>query len=395
MSQNGTSGFNSELLELAGSWYDSTSAPEPTAGVLQRLNRLLGGTFILQQCRDIASGAVLQSTAVGPDGPEPHENCLAHWGRDDPRRASLHAQPLKTAWRCHEHLTDSMVAQSAFYREWMLPLGLRWTLATRFRVGEVETVVACSRAVLAHPFEDWAAQEMALLAPHMARAAAMQAEIEGLRLAADTGHDCVMHLSLPCMLTDQAGRCIETSPSFNEASSRLGLIKVMGRLRFQNPEMQGRLERGLMETQLTAVRQDLPFVGVDRSQWVVHLIPWHMVEQNSHLPVGGMILAVFEPKLQHDSPGVPAENPFHSRLTPAEQEVLGGMLRGMPAKVIAQERNSSFNTVRAQIVSILEKSGFSSQKELMAHMGHSTWSESNFSAPVAPAEPSGRAHVNT
>jgi len=51
--------------------------------------------------------------------------------------------------------------------------------------------------------------------------------------------------------------------------------------------------------------------------------------------------------------------------------VMSGLLKGWPAKVIASHRSASVNTVRSQIVAILEKTGFKTQKELMACFSNS------------------------
>ncbi len=54
------------------------------------------------------------------------------------------------------------------------------------------------------------------------------------------------------------------------------------------------------------------------------------------------------------------------------------MLKGLPAKAIAGLRGASVNTVRSQIMAILEKTGFRSQKELIATFGHSSLESTGF-----------------
>ena len=58
--------------------------------------------------------------------------------------------------------------------------------------------------------------------------------------------------------------------------------------------------------------------------------------------------------------------PSSRPLTKAELEVLGGLLLGRTAKVIARDRGASVNTVRSQITSILGKTEHRTQKELIA-----------------------------
>jgi DNA-binding NarL/FixJ family response regulator len=55
-----------------------------------------------------------------------------------------------------------------------------------------------------------------------------------------------------------------------------------------------------------------------------------------------------------------------TRLTEAEEAVKALVMQGLSAKDIARKRGSSFNTVRSQIQTVLEKSGKRSQRELIA-----------------------------
>jgi DNA-binding CsgD family transcriptional regulator len=82
---------------------------------------------------------------------------------------------------------------------------------------------------------------------------------------------------------------------------------------------------------------------------------------------------VFEAKLP-DLQAIADQAIVTARLTHAELQVLAGLLKGLPAKAIAGKRNASVNTVRSQIMAILEKTGFRSQKELIASFGNSSFS---------------------
>lgn len=99
-----------------------------------------------------------------------------------------------------------------------------------------------------------------------------------------------------------------------------------------------------------------------------------------------LILAVFDDKtsLRVAAPGSTAGI---ARLTPAEAEVLQALLKGLPAKAIAHQRNASFHTVRSQIMAILEKMGYNSQKELMASFGSSALPDSAFTSSVFQSDP--------
>ncbi|TFY98490.1 response regulator transcription factor [Ramlibacter rhizophilus] len=56
-------------------------------------------------------------------------------------------------------------------------------------------------------------------------------------------------------------------------------------------------------------------------------------------------------------------------MTPAETEVLGLLAEGMVVKAIAQQRSCSPYTVRAQLASLLQKTGCHSQREVLTKLG--------------------------
>jgi DNA-binding CsgD family transcriptional regulator len=120
----------------------------------------------------------------------------------------------------------------------------------------------------------------------------------------------------------------------------------------------------------------------------LRLLPWYVPPEAGDAGVTRLILAIFDDRMTSH----PAEPPAGSmaavaRLTRAEAEVLAGLLKGLPAKTIAARRNASVHTVRSQIMAILEKTGYNSQKELMASFGTSALPDSAFTSSVFQSEP--------
>jgi DNA-binding CsgD family transcriptional regulator len=92
-----------------------------------------------------------------------------------------------------------------------------------------------------------------------------------------------------------------------------------------------------------------------------------------------LILVVMEERSSSNSAAANSLVAASTRnLTPAENEVLSGLMRGHTAKLIARARGASVNTVRSQITTILEKTGHHTQKELIASFGSSTFGASSF-----------------
>lgn len=199
-------------------------------------------------------------------------------------------------------------------------------------------------------------------------------------------------LPLPTLITDGAGRAIDRNDAFGDFMEAASLRITTGRLRFDDPYLQDSWQVALSEVDTTAVRQSLIAASHEGRLWRVHLVPLRCALDPADPSERQMILAVAEQQ------AAPAEAMLDhvvgetSRpLTPAEQEVLNAMLQGHTAKVIANARGASVNTVRSQIMAILEKTGHHNQKALMAAFAPSGFrssmlGSSNLSTPV----PAGR-----
>jgi DNA-binding CsgD family transcriptional regulator len=184
-------------------------------------------------------------------------------------------------------------------------------------------------------------------------------------------------LPIPCLLTDLAGRCIERNDAFGRAMEQLSLRVKVGRVRFSDPHLQTRWETALAETHTTALGQVIPVPAGSGGEWQVHLIPLHAaMQEGDDVLENRIIMAVFEQKAAELQP-VPQSLPSTARLTPAELDVLAGLLQGLSAKAIASMRGASVNTVRSQIMAILDKTGHNSQRELIASFGASAFGASS------------------
>lgn len=242
-----------ELLDATKLVYAAAVDPHKTGEVLRAFCGCVAGTAAHIHSFDRCSRRVIYSHFSGRESMAPAVNqaYLSPWGPLDPRSALLAALPPGQVLRCHLHFDEQFVAGNAFYQGFLIPLGLRWSLAGLYEDATGHATVVCAmRCGNEAPFEEWTGQVLAQVLPHF-----QQASLIGAKLARATG---------------------------------------------------------------TA-----------------------------------------------DRPALPTKK---ARLTPAEAEILSAMLQGLPAKAIAIRRGASFNTVRSQIVAILDKTGHHSQRELIASM---------------------------
>jgi DNA-binding CsgD family transcriptional regulator len=224
-------------------------------------------------------------------------------------------------------------------------------------------------------FEASAAATLRHLMPHFHRAALLRGDGQHRGRAEGSSSDLLNRMASPCLLTDEAGRCIEGNTAFQRVLASVSVRLVLGRVRFADPSLQFRWEKALFETHATAVGRTISATPRGR-QWNIHLMPWRsFLAEGLDATDGKLILVLFEER-GANSQADAAALIESAKLTGAELEVLAGLMKGFSAKVIANRRRSSFNTVRNQIVSILDKTGHHSQRELIASFGGSVLPDS-------------------
>ena len=241
--------------------------------------------------------------------------------------------------------------------------------------GGMVGVTASLRAMDLSGFDAAKAAQMGLLLPHFDQASMISSRLHDAPPADAAAVEMLKVLPFPCLFTDQLGRCVDRNAAFDDVQPALSVRLVVGRIRFAAAELQTTWEGALSETYMTAAGQTISATGANGKHWRIHLVPLHTV---MHDGASGnrLIMAVFDDRpMEAQLPPEVAQST--SRLTRAESEVLTGLLQGLPAKAIASQRNASVNTVRVQIMAILDKTGHSSQRELMAAFSSSAFANSS------------------
>jgi DNA-binding CsgD family transcriptional regulator len=178
----------------------------------------------------------------------------------------------------------------------------------------------------------------------------------------------------PCLLTDDAARCIERNDAFGKVLDALSGSVRSGRVAFDDPFLQDSWRQALVEGNATAATQSLLANAPTGNQWKVHIVPVASVNSIADVTPRHLMFAYFEKfaGAATQTRTLPSSRP----LTKAELEVLASLLLGQTAKVIARARGASVNTVRSQITSILGKTGHHTQKELIASFSASAFDAS-------------------
>lgn len=221
------------------------------------------------------------------------------------------------------------------------------------------------------PFGEAERSWLQLLVPQLRLALDIAGNVNAQWLTTQAAGTVTRLLPTPCLLTDEAGRCIERNAAFDKALAALrGSIRA-GRIVFDDPFLESSWRQALTEGQATAEAQSLLASAAGGPSWKVHVVPVPCVRSLVDATPRRLMLALFERVA-----GVATQTHMlqSSRpLTKAELEVLASLLLGHTAKVIARARGASVHTVRSQITSILGKTGHHTQKELIASLGSSSF----------------------
>jgi DNA-binding CsgD family transcriptional regulator len=377
-----------ELLQLAEQIHHCSIEERRVPEALHRLGALLHAGVVQLLTLDSATGAVLDARVGEPAFDATNKDYLHEWARFDPRLRQAALLGTSEVFACHERFDDAFVAQDHFFQGYLNPHGLRWSLVGRFEpVPGISMVLLAMRDAKHGRFEPAAAQTLKQLLPHFQQAMAIGRLFERYTGAIESAAEALRMMPAPCLVTDHVGRCMEGNEAFSRALDPLSIRIVTGRVRFNDPAVQSRWETALFETHATALPKAVQLPVMGGREWKLRLLPWHVQPTAAGSTGTRLILAIFDDRVASHSSEPPADSMAAvARLTRAEAEVLAGLLKGLPAKAIAARRNASVHTVRSQIMAILEKTGYNSQKELMASFGTSALPDSAFTSSMFQSE---------
>lgn len=377
--------------ELVALVYEWAVEPEASGEPFARIQEHLGADCLQVLELELPRANILQSQLALPSAALElfERHYVERWGAADPLAHAIAASTDGLVRRCTDAAPD---APNAFQQQFLEQHGLRWAMGGMFQAAPGRATLLMARGKGdSGPFDDTAAAALTEILVHLRRALGVRAMVARRSAAADTAAEVLRQLPFGYVVTDQHGRCIESNQAFRHASERLGMRLVMGRLRFARMDQHAVWERALQETHATGVERTIRPPLMSGPPCGLVLKPWRRTVDAATGQEQRLILAYLDERPVPAAEPIEAHFPRAARLTRAEMEVLASMLTGMPAKTIASQRGASVNTVRTQIMAILDKTGFRSQRELIASFAGTTASgfvESAFSHSSFPASQS-------
>lgn len=192
--------------QLVGQLYDVALVPEKLPETLAALTRWLAGDTCHLVGWDGKSGAPMLSATIGFDegiGPD----YAAHYAAIDPRQL-IAEQKLSTGelLLCHEHFDSRFVSRSEFFQDYLLPIGVHYTLASTLIRNERHVVQIAFQRYIGHKaFSSSEADCLRRLMPHLQHAISLMLRTNDLSQQAEFAARGLATTSLALISLDSSG----------------------------------------------------------------------------------------------------------------------------------------------------------------------------------------------
>lgn len=379
------------LSSIIGDIYDCALQPEGWIGALVRINRAMDAAYT---SISLANSEFAMPRMAGHSPWDPVKlKVLAEeygvegvpgllevaYGDVDTPRSTLHQMPQAAFYA------------TPFYRNWAAPQGLRDACVMKFvhtadRVGMVASVTSAQRDMVTANER----QFMALLSPHLRRAAMIGDLLNHQRVETSVFRHALDQLSAPVILVDAQCKILYANASAHSMLESGQLVRANGGVFSPtNPLMRAALADAVLRAagqagDLGSRGMGIPVAGMAYqaagAAAVAYLLPLkHSAIRSAFSPA---VAAIFiATALSHHAPpaGVLA---CVFDLTPSEARVMQMVGVGCSTAATAAELGVSETTVKTHLAKVYSKTGVTRQAQLVQLV-------SSLSSPVGSLNPAG------
>jgi DNA-binding CsgD family transcriptional regulator/PAS domain-containing protein len=266
-------------------------------------------------------------------------------------------------------MSEADFQQSAFYRNWVAPQGLRDACVMKFvhtadRIGVMAVVTRATRGIVTADER----QLMSLMAPHIRRASLIGDLLNYARVEASQYRTALDALSTSVFFVDCDGRVHYANQSA-EALLRDGahITVAAGRLMPSDPAVRAALADTLLRTrssdpELGGRGIGIPLAGSDRAPTVAYVLPlMASVAQSLYRPATAAVF--ISNQVSVPPPSSVLETLYD--LTPAEARVMLHISAGKSIADVSDTLGLSQNTVKTHLSRVYGKSGTNKQSDLV------------------------------
>ncbi len=364
-------GLSGELLSsIIGDIYDCVLDSDGWTGVMIRVTEAFDAAYTTIALAGAGDGYG-RFAAQSPWDPAQMRILQDEYGFEDiPGLKQAVSGDVDTPLATLSAMSECELRQSAFYRNWAEPQGLREACITKFvhtsdRIGLFSYTTRTSRDIITPRERQFAA----LLSPHLRRASLIGDLLDQTRVKASLYRAALDDLAAPIVLTGADGSIIYANERAAEMLRASGpILSRNGILDVQN----GGTARALSDAIASAATADvslgargigLPISAHGRPPAVAYVLP--LSQGTARAALRPACAAVFVSTTTSASPPPEAVLATLFELTPAESRVLLHIGRGMttPQSAIALEITE--NTLKTHLSRIFAKTQTARQADLV------------------------------
>jgi DNA-binding CsgD family transcriptional regulator len=359
------------LSQLIGDIYDAALDAELWPRALAGVCGFVGASQANIFWQDVVGKAAKKFFEWGND---PHYTQLYMdvYAKINPMFPGAYAQPLGEVFSQIDLIPFDELHETRIYKEWMAPQGfVDFVGCLLEKSGGSCTPVAVIRHERDGIVDKHTIARMALIVPHLRRAAVI-GNVVGLRTCeASKLADTLDGLAAGILLVDGAGRITHTNVS-GLAMLDDGAILVShgGRLTARDPAC----DRALKEVFADASRGDaavgskgvvVSMVADGGQRYVAHVLPLTAGARRNAGRAYDAVAAVFVHEPALETPSLPDVLAKAYKLTAMELRVLLGIVQVGGGPTVAEELGISASTVRSHLRHLYQKTGTNRQADLV------------------------------
>lgn len=348
--------------------YAAVMAPSGFQHFIEQLVVAFGLKAAMLYRHNVVDG---ESTGVWFSGLEPRwlESYAVEYGRQDMLAHYLATAPVASFYATNLHLATTDYADSAFYREWVIPQGVACAAAAIvLQEGAWRSQMVLQRSRFQPPFSHAELRQLDRLLAHLQHALRMRERFIDLQ----AGHHLLTAgldvLAIPALMFDESGRVAYQNRAAAAVLDKRGWLRVDGRhLCANDPALTLHINLKVMAA-LDASRRDTPaasgVVLVPRSGKPPLTLMIAPVRPAGAAIRGAAVLFLYD-AAQSSGANAQLVGAIFA-LTRAEAELVVALCAGHTLEQAAALRNTSPHTARSQLKSIFNKTGTHRQADLLA-----------------------------
>ncbi len=359
---------NESLSSIIGDIYDCALSPDGWPDVLTRITRTMDAaytTIALAGTSDNQGRFAAQSPWESARMRE-----LEEYDFDQiPGLKAAVTGDVDTPISTLSLMSEGELQQTPFFRDWAGPQGLREGCITKFvhtpdRIGLLGVTTRVSRAAFDSDDEKF----LALLSPHLRRAALIGDLLDNARLATLRFRDTLQNLAVPIVLTDACGEILYANMRAEKMFADGGPIQRQDRrIQPENPAIGDALLQaitsGFSDLSVGSKGIGLPISARGKPPAVAYVLPLNQGVTRSALRPA--CAAIFISTTTSASPMPEAVLATLFELTPAEARVLRIIGGGSTSASGSETLGISENTLKTHLNRIYAKTGMSRQADLV------------------------------